>query len=306
MTFDEFVRNGWQDHVEDPEGVFARLPGGVRLVTEPRHLPAFAGLVVHVAGEHLGRWADGIALFESVAGLPVFDPASPEGKGLRRAQAVLHRCAGDSQAEARCLAAGRSGGDLPEASDRIRVLATAAAALIAQKRLADGRRDFEEAVALAAYGPTKSDPAARALAVTANNLAAALEERPTLSPDERGLMLRAAEVARRFWGIAGGWQEAERAEYRLAQSHVKAGDAPAALRHAKACLAIVSANGNDAGEAFFGHEAMARAHLAAGNRAAARSERETMAALLPTIVDDGFRVSCGEDLSKLDALLSPP
>jgi tetratricopeptide (TPR) repeat protein len=303
MTFEEFISQGWSDHATDSEGVLSRLPQGIDLIAEARHLPAFAGLCVHVAGEHLGRWADGIALLDRLDRHPAFDPATAEGKAVARSKAVLYRCAGDHAEESRCLAASVSGGDIPEASDRIRVLAVAAAAYLGQKRLAEARRDFEEAAALAGYGPAATDPAARALAITGNNIACELEERPALTDEERSVMLHAAEVARRFWGVAGGWMETERAEYRLAMSCIKAGDPARALAHARRCLVIVEENGSDPGEEFFGREAVARAHLAAGDAAQARKERDGMATLLPSIPDESFRGFCEGEFAKLEAAL---
>jgi hypothetical protein len=306
MTLEEFVSKGWQDHATDAVGVFARLPEGIALVRERAHLPALAGLVVHVAGEHLGRWDDGLALLRPLATLPVWDPATPEAKAVRRAESVLHLCAGRAEESARLEAAGRSGGALPAASDRIRVLATAASALAAQAKVDDARRLLEEALALAAYGPGRSDPAARALAVTGNNLAAELESRLSRTPAERDLMLRAAHVGRTWWEVAGGWMEVERAEYRLAMSHRKAGEGAAALRHATRCREIVRENGDPPDEAFFAHEAMALAYAAVGDADAARRERDAAAARLPAIADEGFRAYCAGELAKLHGALGIP
>jgi tetratricopeptide (TPR) repeat protein len=301
-TLEDFVSRGWRDHADDASAVFARLPEGIGLVTKDAHLAALSALVVHVAGEHLGRWSEGIALLERLERLPVHDAAAPGAKAVQRSKAVLFRCAGNHAAEARCTALTASP-DVPESSNRVRILATAASAFLGQKRLDEARADFEEAVAAADYGPGRSDPAARSLAVTGNNFACELENRASLGDGECALMLRAAAVDRRFWEIAGGWREVERAEYRLALSHVKAGDAATALRHARNCLRIVEENGSDPGEVFFAHEAIARSQLAAGDRAAAATSRESMAHALPQIVDEGFRTSCAGELAKLDAAL---
>ena len=56
------MQQGWADHGNDPQGVYDRLAEGLALAASPGDLPALAGLIVHVAGEHLGRWADGDAL----------------------------------------------------------------------------------------------------------------------------------------------------------------------------------------------------------------------------------------------------
>ena len=306
MTLEEFVSQGFADHTADAEGVFGRFGDAPSLVTEAAHLPMLAGLIVHVSGEHLGRWADGLAHLDRLEALPVFDASSPHGRSLLRSKAILHHCAGNTDEAARCLAAGTSGGDVPEASDRIRVLAVAASALAGQKQLDRARADLEEAVSLAAYGPGKDDPASRALAVTSHNLAVEFEKRDELNDDERALMLRCALISRDFWKIAGGWLEAERSEYRLTMSHLKAGDARSALGHAKECLSVVEANGSDPFEAFFAREAIARASLAGRNAGAARREHEAMTALLPSIADEGARKFAQDELAKLAADLPAP
>jgi len=304
MTLDEFVSKNFEVHATETESVFARLPEGVALVTEPAHLPPLAHLVAHVSGEHLGRWADGIALLESLERSPVFDASAPTGKAVLRQKAALQRCAGDVEASERSLAAAATGGDIPETSDRIRVLAIAASALAFQKRMDEARRDFEEAVSLASYGPTKEDPAARALGVTAHNIAVEFENRATpLSDDERAFMLRAAFVSRDFWKIAGGPKESGLAEYRLSMSHLKAGDAANALRHANECLRVANENGAPADDVFFAHEAIARSQLLAGDVASARAERDAMASALSTVEDESLRGFCAGELAKLDATI---
>lgn len=305
MTLEDFVSKGWQDHAKDAAAVFDRLPEGVTLVSTAQHLPALAGLATHVAGEHLGRWSDGIALLERLERLPVFDAAAPTGKAVLRSKAVLYRCMGDSAKESHFTELASSGGEIPEASDRIRILAVAASALLGQKQVARASADLEAAVALAAYGPTKQDPAAQALAVTANNLACELEELPGRSDAERALMLRSAAIAREFWGIAGGWMETERAEYRLAMSHLKAGNAAEALQHARACFEIVEQNGFDPGEEFFAREAIVRVSVANADFETARRERAAMSEVLPKITDEGFREYCAGELAKLDGILAP-
>lgn len=213
-------------------------------------------------------------------------------------------CAGDRRAAERSALAGRSGASLPFASDLARILALAAAALAGQKRVAEAGEAFEEACALASYGPTAADPTARALAVTANNLASAYEDRKDRSPAEDALMKRAANVARDFWGLAGTWMQAGRAEYRCSFSHRAAGDGAAALEHARRCLRIVEANGNVPFEAAFAHEALAYAHHALGDGLAAARERSAMASLVETVTDADDRTFCEGQLAVLDKALA--
>ena len=299
MALDEFVSKGWADHADDAEGVMARFPAGLALVKEPRHLAALAGLVTHVSAEHLGRYVDGLALLTAMEKLPAFDAKTAEGKAVLRSKAVLHLCAGDVGESARSEAAAGTGSEFPAASNRIRVLAVAASALAGQQRVADATRLFSEALALARYGPTKDDPAARSLASTGNNLAITFETRPSLTDAEKGLMLEAARAGRRYWEIAGTWKEVEGAEYRLAMSHLKAGDAKGALEHAAKCLAVIEANGSDAGEAFFAREALSKARRAAGDASGAARERAAAAALLPSVTDPETKATCEDALLRL-------
>jgi hypothetical protein len=127
--------------------------------------------------------------------------------------------------------------------------------------------EVDQAAADAAALPD-ADPAVRALAVAGNNIAAALEQQPALDGAARVLMLQAAEVGLAFWRRAGTWLHEERARYRLAQSHRRAGDAASARRHARACLALVAAHGDEPLERFFGEEALGLAEAAAGDAAA--------------------------------------
>jgi Tfp pilus assembly protein PilF len=181
-------------------------------------------------------------------------------------------------------------------SDRIRITAMAAANL-AERDTARARALFGEALA-AADGLDHADPAHRAMAVTANNLACTLEEKTARTPAERALMIVAAQTARRHWAIAGGWLETERAEYRLAMSWLQAGDPASALNHARQCLAIVEQHGGAALERFFAWEAIGQAARAAGDGAthgeALEHARTAFAAL-----DEGGQGWCRASLDKL-------
>lgn len=301
MTLDDFCAAGWTEHATDAAAVMARLPEGVALTESGADLAKLAGLITHVAGEHLGRWAEGLALLEALRARRAFDAMSADGKSMLRSLAALHACAGDEVGAERLTREGLSGGDVPEASDRGRVAALVATSLAGQGRIADAARALDAALRHAAYGPGPKDPLARMLAVSGNNLAVEFESRETLTDDERALMLRAAETAREFWGIAGGWMETERAEYRLAMSCLKAAQPERAKLHAQECLRIVKDNGSDVGELFFAHEALALAHLAQGDGAAAEASTREAREALAAISDAGFRDYCAEELSKLEA-----
>jgi hypothetical protein len=302
-SLDEFVGACWNDHATDPAGVFARFASGVSLVREARHVPPFAGIVVHVAGEHLGRWQEGLDILRVIAGPPLLAD-SPEGRALARSRAVLELCLGDRAAAQKSALAARSGASQPFASDLARILAIASAALAGQGRTAEAAAMFEEAMSLASYGPTATDPAARALAVTANNLASAFEERPNRTAAESALMVRAAEAARDWWGLAGTWLEADRAEYRLSSSCRHAGDGARALEHARRCLRIIEANGSDPYEETFAHEQLALAHRAMGDALTPRRERDAMASCAARVKDADSHAFCVDQLAALDRALA--
>lgn len=264
MDFDTWIESAWNEHATDPEGVAARLQrDGPALATDEAALTQLARLVHHVQGEHLARWHDGRALLAAIARHAASGAAV--AADIARFDASLALAAGNS--------APREA--LPPA-DRVRVDAMTAASLTEHdtpRATALLRQALAQVDTLA---PPAGDPLHRALAVSGNNLACTLEEKPQRSEQERALMILAAQAARRHWELAGTWLEVERAEYRLARTWLQAGDAGQALVHAQACLRIVQAHDGPALERFFAHEALALAAKAAGDAAA--SDRAVAAA----------------------------
>lgn len=303
MTLDEFIGAGWRDHGDDAPGVWLRLPEGIPLANDSTDLYKLASLAAHVSGEHLGQWDDGIAFLGRLASVPKFDAASADGKGIYRLQGSLEYCAGRADRADERAAAANPGGDLPPASTRIRMLAVAASALAHHGRLDDAKTALDEALSLASYGPDAKDPAAQALAMTGNNMACEFENLPSRDAGQTAMMLLAAKLGRKYWEIAGGWMQVERAEYRLALSHLKAGLPELALPHAEECLRIVQQNDALPGEHFFAHEALALVRHALDQPDAARKERDAAAEAQPRVVDESFRAYCAGELAKLDATL---
>lgn len=275
MDYDQFLDQAWTDHATDTPAVATRLAEqALAYVTDAARVVPMAHLAHHVFGEHLGQWAAGLAFLDRLVTLPVVQ--GDAAQAVLRFQAALKLSAG--------LADTRAGLD---SSARIRVTALAAANLA----LHDAARShalLEEAVAAAeAAGLPDRDPAHRNLSVAGNGIAGSLEEKTPRSADETRLMLRAAQVARRFWAMAGTWLEIERAEYRLARSWHQAGDLPQARQHAQNCLEIVRANGNVPLEAFFGWEALGLVERAAGNGAGhAQALRQAQQAFENLAIDD--------------------
>lgn len=247
MEFDSFIDQAWSAHADDPAGTAARIQAeAAALVGAEPQIVALAHLAHHVWGAHLGRWTEGVAYLHSLSTLPVWDAQAPGATAVARFAASLQLAGG--------LADPRPAQGV---SDRIRIGALAAASLGAHHPARAGQL-LQEALADVQAGPLPADdPARRALAVAGNNLAAELEEKPQLDEAERALMVQAAQVGRRFWEQAGTWLEVERAEYRLARTWLKAGDAQQAQQHAQACLDLVQAQQAPALEAFFAWEALA-------------------------------------------------
>ena len=288
--FKTFVADAWRDHADDPSGVADRLGDALPLISEDAQIAALAGIAHHVFGEHLGAWHDGLAFFDRLSALPSLAANGTGGAALRCCTAGLLLAARLDDTRA-ALAP----------SDRVRASAMAAATL-AERDTPRALMLFEEALAqMRSAALPAADPANRALAGTANNLAVALERKPSRTTAERDLMILAAQTARTYWAIAGTWLETERAEYRLAMTWLQAGDAAEAQRHAQACLAIVAANDGAPLERFFAHEALALAEHATG-RAAARAHAIAAARRSFEQLDDSDKTWCAETLATLDAL----
>ena len=291
MDFNAFIDQAWTDHATDPAGVAERLQSeGLSRVSDADQLASVAHLAHHVFGSHLARWNDGVHFQQQLAALPCCEAGSTQAQAIARHISALRLAGG--------LADDRAG---LGPSDRIRLNAMAANNLVEHD--AGHAEAFSQAALSEAEqaGLPDNDPCHRALAVMGNTIAAALEEKPTLSASEVKLMIQAAQAGRRHWALAGTWLEVERAEYRLALSWIKAGDTGQARLHAQNCLQIVQAQGNVPLEAFFGWVVLGQVEQAAGNAAAlaqAFSHAESAFASL-TEADRGW---CQASLDRLQAV----
>ena len=70
MSFDAFMESAWADHADHPDTVAVRLEQSLALVDSAAQIPAYARLVTHVFGEHLGQWQRGIALHDALRRAP--------------------------------------------------------------------------------------------------------------------------------------------------------------------------------------------------------------------------------------------
>ncbi len=292
MSFEQFVNQAWADHATQPAQVAGRFDEALVLVEKNEQIPGLAQLITHVYGEHLGEWDAGVRTLEKLMTISVYDPKSESQKAIARSIASLNLASGTSP----------SMDDL-SLSDRIRVYAAATSALAGQKESGKALALFTQTLEMAKSGLDQTDPANRALAITGNNLASALEEKSLQTKNETDLMLLAAETARKYWEIAGTWLEVERAEYRLAQSYMKANLLDGAIKHAQACLEIIQMNSAPALEHFFGNEVLALVEHSRKNSAAVQEAFEQVKINFDKLsVDD--KPWCEETLSKLSRILN--
>lgn len=249
----------------------------------------------------LGHLADAGALQRFLQAVPrpsaAADPAprAAWSEARARVQWALHTLADEGAA-----AAQHDGRGAPSLADapRWRALQNVVLALAGTGRVSEASaRLSREAAAATAH----ADPEARrAYAACTNNVALELREGPRGDPARDALMLEAAALARRAWAAAGTWLQVQRADYQLARCHAAIGRGPEALACARACLEACMANGAEADERFFAHEAMWHAHRAAGDETAAAAERQRMRALLEEIADAEMHAWCAATLAGIE------
>lgn len=291
MNFDGFLDQAWTDHATDAAGVADRLAEpGLGLLRQAADVAQLAHLAQHVHGQHLGRWSEGVAFQQRLAGLPLLPAGDPAAQAVARYTAALQ------------LAGGLAAIDI-SGSDGARRAALAAAALAAHDP-PRARTLLEHAAGVADELPD-DDPAVRAVAVAGNNIAATLEEEPGYGEALRPLMIGAAEIARAHWARAGTGLETERAEYRLARCWLRAGDPARALHHARLCLRIVHEIDGAALERFFGLEVLALAQRASGDLAGWQASC-AQARLAYAALDGADKAACRPTLERLEDASAPP
>lgn len=279
-AFAAFIDSAWSDHADRPDAVADRLAGALHTIQAPAQIAPYARLVLHVLGEHLGQWQRGEDLLLALPTAPLAAGDAAARAVIARNVATLRFCSGAAGAldelapEDRIVALGAACAALTGQHDYQRALAALTQALtLAESALAEpaltepARADSTPASSSPAPpNPPAGAPAYRALAVAGNNLAAALEEKVDRDAAETAAMLTAAQAGLRYWKLAGTWLEEERAEYRLARSHLQAGAAAAAVLSAQRCVSVCEHNAAGAFETFFGCAVLALAQRAAGDR----------------------------------------
>jgi hypothetical protein len=250
MKIEKFLETAWTDHALKSEDVAASFPAAFEWIESSAHITQLAALVTHVYGEHLGQWQAGIERLE-VLGKHVANSADSR-------QAVARSISALKLAGSGVLSAGFSDSDLA------RILSVAAAARVGHGEFEGVTAWLRQANALCEMLP-KDDPAHRALAITANNLAAALEEKENPSKGDIETMLLSARLALESWLIAGQWGQHMWAHHRMAKSLLKAGHAIEALEHAQKSLDLCVANMAEPYDLFWANECLCAGELASGD-----------------------------------------
>ncbi|MES2582363.1 MAG: hypothetical protein V4627_06565 [Pseudomonadota bacterium] len=285
--FDAWLKTAWNDHGDAPQAVADRLVANFNRVETSGQVAPFVRLLVHVYGEHLGQWQQGVGLLASLRQQLAFVPDAAATEALQKAVATLRYASGDATA--------LEGLERPL---RASALATAASTFAGRSEMARAIAAFTEALQIAEAGLPVGSPTVRDLAVTANNLAATWEEKTDRQPSETTAMLLAAHAALKYWKLAGTWLEEERAEYRLARSLLQAGQADAAVEPAQRCVDVCLRNGAPAFELFFGYAVLGIAQRAAGQTDAyLRSQSAALAQWQQ--VPEADREWCKGDLDEL-------
>lgn len=253
MSLKERIAAAWGRHAEDAEGVAGSLAAMVADV-DAESAPALAGLVMHVLGEHLGRYDEGLELLSTGFG----DLAGLAPVVRARAALVLARDGDEA------VMATVPGDGVQRSSGEVLVWSNALAMRAARGDLATAGRWLARAGA-AAFKLPADDPGVRAVAVAANDLACDLENRPDRGGEEDRVLRSSAQLAFACWERAGTWVHVERAEYRLAKTHLALGEPVPAVTHALACLEICTNQGAEPSERVYAHEVLALALRAAGD-----------------------------------------
>lgn len=130
-----------------------------------------------------------------------------------------------------------------------------------------------------------------------------LIERRDRTPEEDDEMLDRAHASAYHWLHAAGATAANRArsQWLCSRVHAVAGQPEGALHHARRCLALVEESGGEMEDwdLAAAHEALARAHLAAGDTAEARRHFELARAEAATIANEHDRKHIDADLDAL-------
>src|SRR4051794_18287297 len=144
----------------------------------------------------------------------------------------------------------------------------------------------------------------RTLGVDLFNKTWTLMEKQPRTPEEDDEMIHCAHASAYHWQQVGTRANRSRSEWQCSRAHVLLGQTAQALYHARRCLALVEGDEDGSMEDWdlpAAYEAMARAHLAAGDDAEARRYAELGREATARIADDDDRKVIEADFATIDA-----
>jgi hypothetical protein len=249
-AFDTFLARAWADHATRGDAVARRLRTRTPPPQSPAQLSALARFVVHLLGEHLGRFDDARWRLAALRTHALTNDSVQSD--LRVGEATLNLGQGDDKAAQRLSAA-----------EIVRAESGAASMCLGRGQLERALHFIDSAAARLAALPKAQPQDHRPLAAACNNMAWELHALgDQRSAAQTQAMLRIAAASREHWSRAGTWLHIERAEYCLALTHLSAGLFDDAWRHAGQCLAVCLHHRAPPLEHFYAHEAMAQVHHA--------------------------------------------
>jgi hypothetical protein len=148
--------------------------------------------------------------------------------------------------------------------------------------------------------PTEIDPTTRrTLAADLFNHTWTLLEKTDRTPAEDDEMIHCAHASRYHWGEVGEGVNLARGEWQCSRVYAVLGRSEPALWHARRCVATNEANGTADWDIAAAYEAMARAHLAAGDLGEVARWKAKATAALDGIADKDDREVIEGDLATL-------
>lgn len=242
--FDAFIKQSWQQHEAEPQPTYNQLEQALSEVEDTNHAERILPLMLHTSIGHLHDPSQFLSSLDKIE-----SGVAAQCLTRQRAKAVAKYFVDQNTDQITEL----------EDVDQRRVFAQIANELSAMNELEQASTWLAKAANGIDSGQA-TEPLARSIAITGNNLACQYEGLETRSGAQVEHMLEAATLALEYWKVAGGWIQEERAEYRLAMSLLKAGSPQQAKVHAERCEAICRKNGEDAFELFYAHDLLMLVH----------------------------------------------
>lgn len=296
MDIKELVNGGWGRHDKESEALARDLEAHYALAETAAQVGAFVQLANHTIGEHLGDWARACALAEKVMANreDSHELAGPYG-ALAVAQYMSGKLADALASEAHAVRLT----DMEKVSVVVRIRALVTSALLGSKRLDEAVKVYDAALSLARAQDEKL-ACDQALAITSNNIASELSEKPERTEAEDALMLKAAEASKEFWIKCGTWVNEERGDYLLAIVHNRLNQPDKALEHAAKAIEIIQANGEEEVDEAFINLAMAKSFQLKDDREHYDQAMARAQELADEFKDEGLKTWFNETKAKVE------